>query len=202
MLVSQKVFPEVQGRILIFDYHRLDQTVQAFSFLVFFGLFEKTVGLSYVLDFVLVQRLAEHFSSANFFPFHKTRIRLMREMVGPPLQRHQLPNLGLDKDFLEQFLRLLLGHILVFLLLPETVAYFLRKVDLFDLVTTSENQQYSASSSISSNNSINKDKAEIVEAKGWIVDAQGNIEFVAEVPEVENSYERVQTADCELLSYK
>ena len=73
-------------------------------------------------------------------------------------------------------------------------------VDLFDLVPTSENQQHSTSSQVLINNLINRDKKEIVEAKGWIIDAQGNIEFVAEIPDVENSYGGIGAANCELLS--
>ena len=73
-------------------------------------------------------------------------------------------------------------------------------VDLIPIAVTSENQQYSTSSEFSINNSINQDKTEIVEAKGWIIDAQGKIEFVAEVPEMINHSEAVQIANCQLLS--
>ena len=73
-------------------------------------------------------------------------------------------------------------------------------VDLIPIVSTSGNQQYSTSSKFPINNSINQDKTEIVEAKGWIVDAQGKIEFVAEVPEVRNNSGAVQIANCQLLS--
>ena len=73
-------------------------------------------------------------------------------------------------------------------------------VDLIPIVSTSGNQQYSTSSKFPINNSINQDKTEIVEAKGWIIDAQGKIEFVAEVPEVRNHSGGVQTVNCQLLS--
>ena len=69
-------------------------------------------------------------------------------------------------------------------------------VDLIDLVPTSENKV----TSISSTSSVNSPKTEIVEAKGWIIDAQGKIEFVAEVPEVINHSGGVKTVDCQLLS--
>ena len=72
-------------------------------------------------------------------------------------------------------------------------------VDLIDLVPTSENQQYSIDSDSSINNH-QTGKAEIIEAKGWIVDSAGNIEFVAEIPEVINHSERLHSADCQLLS--
>ncbi|AFY55264.1 filamentous hemagglutinin family N-terminal domain protein [Rivularia sp. PCC 7116] len=79
-------------------------------------------------------------------------------------------------------------------------------VDLADLVPTSENQQsyiYSTSSEASINNSINnsinKNKKEIVEAKGWILDAQGNIEFVAENPEAIDHSERLQNVNCQII---
>ena len=72
-------------------------------------------------------------------------------------------------------------------------------VDLIDLVPTSENQQYSIDSDSSKNNH-QTGKAEIIEAKGWIVDSAGNIEFVAEIPEVINHSERLHSADCQLLS--
>ncbi|MDY6902304.1 MAG: filamentous hemagglutinin N-terminal domain-containing protein [Cyanobacteriota bacterium] len=69
-------------------------------------------------------------------------------------------------------------------------------IPIVDLISRSENQLIS----IPSNSSANNPKKEIVEAKGWIVDAQGNIEFVAEVPEMINSSEGVQTVDCKLFS--
>ena len=80
-------------------------------------------------------------------------------------------------------------------------------VDLFDLVATYENKKnsiYSTSSKVSIGNSfdssIDRDKKEVVEAKGWIVDAQGNIEFVAEIPERINNSGEIRAANCELLS--
>ncbi|MEO1183504.1 MAG: S-layer family protein [Cyanobacteria bacterium J06636_27] len=69
-------------------------------------------------------------------------------------------------------------------------------VPMVDLVPTSGNQQYSASSKIL----INKDKTKIVEAKGWIVDAQGNIEFVAELPEALSKSRELFQANCQSLS--
>ena len=72
-------------------------------------------------------------------------------------------------------------------------------VDLIDLVPTSGNQQYSISSDSSINNH-QTGKAEIIEAKGWIVDSAGNIEFVAEIPGVINHSGRLHSAGCQLLS--
>ena len=72
-------------------------------------------------------------------------------------------------------------------------------VDLIDLIPTSENQQYSIDSDSSKNNH-QTGKAEIIEAKGWIVDSAGNIEFVAEIPGVINNSGRLHSAGCQLLS--
>ncbi|MEL7244494.1 MAG: S-layer family protein, partial [Cyanobacteria bacterium J06573_2] len=72
-------------------------------------------------------------------------------------------------------------------------------VNLIDFASTSKNNSNSISSN-SVENKPRKKKKEIVEAKGWIRDAAGNIEFVAEVPEVRNYSEGVQTVNCQLLS--
>ncbi|MCJ8279005.1 MAG: filamentous hemagglutinin, partial [Rivularia sp. ALOHA_DT_140] len=74
-------------------------------------------------------------------------------------------------------------------------------VDLVDLVPASKNQQNSISSISRINNSIdnsnNNTEKEIVEAKGWIVDAQGNIEFVAEVPNFISNSGTITQPDCQ-----
>ncbi|MBV6624505.1 MAG: filamentous hemagglutinin N-terminal domain-containing protein [Rivularia sp. (in: Bacteria)] len=69
-------------------------------------------------------------------------------------------------------------------------------VPIVDLVSTSENNL----TSISSSSLMNNPKKEIVEAKGWIVDAQGNIEFVAEIPPVMNNSVGVRAVDCQSLA--
>ncbi|BAY83353.1 filamentous hemagglutinin-like protein [Calothrix parasitica NIES-267] len=72
-------------------------------------------------------------------------------------------------------------------------------VNLIDFVSTSDDKLTSISSNSSTRNH-NRTKTEIIEAKGWIVNPQGKIEFVAEIPEVSNYSGGVQTADCHLLS--
>ena len=65
-------------------------------------------------------------------------------------------------------------------------------VDLVDVVPKYYNPKYSVSSTVSDNNN----KPEIIEAQGWIVNAEGEIEFVAEVPEVTPNYRGIGVADC------
>ena len=65
-------------------------------------------------------------------------------------------------------------------------------VDLVDVVSTSENQNISPDST----SEINNSKKEIVEAQGWIVDTEGNILFVAEVPGVTPNSGGIGAADC------
>ncbi|AFY55265.1 filamentous hemagglutinin family N-terminal domain protein [Rivularia sp. PCC 7116] len=75
-------------------------------------------------------------------------------------------------------------------------------VDLLDLIPTSKNMSndiYYRSSSNSNNNFIHQNKKEIVEAKGWITDTQGNIEFVAKVPRVINNSRGIKAVDCQSL---
>ena len=72
-------------------------------------------------------------------------------------------------------------------------------VDLIDLVPTSGNQQYSNSSDSSINNH-QTGKAEIIEAKGWIVDSAGNIEFVAQLPNTKPNPTKISPANCQSLS--
>ena len=68
-------------------------------------------------------------------------------------------------------------------------------VDLVDMVPVSTNKKTSVStaSSLSSTNTRKK----IVEARGWIVDAEGNVEFVAEVPQVIANSGGIGMADCQ-----
>ena len=65
-------------------------------------------------------------------------------------------------------------------------------VDLVDVVSTSENQNIS----LDSTSEINYSKKDIVEAQGWIVDTEGNILFVAEVPGVIPNSGGIGAADC------
>ncbi|MBV6628184.1 MAG: S-layer family protein [Rivularia sp. (in: Bacteria)] len=65
-------------------------------------------------------------------------------------------------------------------------------VDLVDVVSNSANQNIS----VSSKSSINT-KKEIVEAQGWVVDAEGNVEFVAEVPEAVANSGGISQAYCQ-----
>ncbi|MEO0839167.1 MAG: filamentous hemagglutinin N-terminal domain-containing protein [Cyanobacteria bacterium J06643_5] len=69
-------------------------------------------------------------------------------------------------------------------------------VDLIDFVSTSETNF----NSISSENNYKKPKTEIVEARGWIRDAAGNIEFVAEVPRAIPNTKEIFQANCQSLS--
>jgi len=72
-------------------------------------------------------------------------------------------------------------------------------VNLIDFVSTSENHSISISSNSSTNNH-KKSKNEIIEAQGWIVDSAGNIEFVAEVPNVKPNSGKMSQANCQSLS--
>ena len=69
-------------------------------------------------------------------------------------------------------------------------------IDLIPTVPTSENKLTSISSTSSINNQ-KKDKTEIIEAQGWIVDSAGNIEFVAEVPNVKPNSAKISQANCQ-----
>ncbi|MGB6294721.1 MAG: S-layer family protein, partial [Rivularia sp. (in: cyanobacteria)] len=69
-------------------------------------------------------------------------------------------------------------------------------VDLVDVVSASANQKTSVSA-VSSTSSTNHIRKEIVEAQGWIVDAEGNVEFVAEVPEVTPNSGGISQAYCQ-----
>ncbi|MEO1428759.1 MAG: S-layer family protein [Cyanobacteria bacterium J06633_8] len=66
-------------------------------------------------------------------------------------------------------------------------------VDLVDLVSASTNKKNSTSSTSSTNNT----RKEIVEAQGWIVNAEGNVEFVAEVPEIVANSGGISPAYCQ-----
>ena len=84
--------------------------------------------------------------------------------------------------------------------LPENPSQlFVGNNPIVDLVPTLENPQHSTSSQVSISNSINKDKKEIVEAKGWILNQEGEIEFVAEVPRVINNSGGARAVDCQSL---
>ncbi|MEM6399640.1 MAG: filamentous hemagglutinin N-terminal domain-containing protein [Cyanobacteria bacterium P01_D01_bin.116] len=72
-------------------------------------------------------------------------------------------------------------------------------VPTLDLVSTSENQLTSTSSNSSMNNH-KKAKKEIIEAQGWIKDAEGNILFVAEVPRVTSNSNTISQASCQSFS--
>ncbi|MEL6462274.1 MAG: filamentous hemagglutinin N-terminal domain-containing protein [Cyanobacteria bacterium J06621_15] len=75
-------------------------------------------------------------------------------------------------------------------------------VDVINLVSISENNSNSISSNSSTDNHKKDKKAqkEIVEAKGWVVDAKGNVEFVAEIPSTRNNSDGIQAANCQSLS--
>ena len=68
-------------------------------------------------------------------------------------------------------------------------------VDLVDMVPVSTNKKTSVStaSSLSSTNTRKK----IVEARGWIVDAEGNVEFVAELPQLIANSGGIRMAHCQ-----
>jgi len=69
-------------------------------------------------------------------------------------------------------------------------------VNLIPTVPTSENKLTSISSTSPINNQKN-DKTEIIEAQGWIVDSAGNIEFVAEVPNIKPNSAKISQANCQ-----
>jgi len=72
-------------------------------------------------------------------------------------------------------------------------------VPTVDLVPTSEKKSTSPSSNFSTNN-YKKAQKQIVEAKGWIVDSAGNIEFVAEIPGVTSNSNSISQANCQSFS--
>ena len=65
-------------------------------------------------------------------------------------------------------------------------------VNLVDVISKYENSNYS----VSFTDSVNSNKSEIVEAQGWIVNAEGEIEFVAEVPGVTPNSGGMRAVDC------
>ncbi len=72
-------------------------------------------------------------------------------------------------------------------------------VSLVDLVPISQTQR--ASVTIKSSTIKYTNKKPIIEAQGWIVDAKGNIEFVAEIPQAASSNSaNTAQADCNSLS--
>ncbi|MEM6752336.1 MAG: hypothetical protein AAF630_05115, partial [Cyanobacteria bacterium P01_C01_bin.38] len=64
--------------------------------------------------------------------------------------------------------------------------------DLFDLVATKE-----SSTNISNENSNINVKNKIVEATGWVVDNEGNVIFVAQMPEDKSQDSVIPSVDCE-----
>ncbi|MEL7244493.1 MAG: filamentous hemagglutinin N-terminal domain-containing protein [Cyanobacteria bacterium J06573_2] len=71
-------------------------------------------------------------------------------------------------------------------------------VNLINLVSSSDFNSNSISYNPPKDNH-KKSKKEIVEAKGWIVDAQGNIKFVAEIPRTVSSAKTIFRANCQSL---
>lgn len=68
-------------------------------------------------------------------------------------------------------------------------------VDLIDLFPTSQIPKTSVSKTSSSIKYTHK--KEIIEAQGWILDAQGNIEFVAKIPQVASNSAKIAQAHCQ-----
>ncbi|MEO0838929.1 MAG: S-layer family protein [Cyanobacteria bacterium J06643_5] len=66
-------------------------------------------------------------------------------------------------------------------------------VNLVDVVSNSASQN----NSVSSTSLIQNTRKKIVEAQGWIVDAEGNVEFIAKVPEVTPDYGILSQAFCQ-----
>ena len=68
-------------------------------------------------------------------------------------------------------------------------------VDLADLTSISPKQNNSASTTSPTSKHINHEK--IIEAQGWIIDAQGNIKLVAKIPQAaSSSFARVAQSHC------
>ncbi|MEM7713121.1 MAG: filamentous hemagglutinin N-terminal domain-containing protein, partial [Cyanobacteria bacterium P01_A01_bin.68] len=72
-------------------------------------------------------------------------------------------------------------------------------VHLIPIVSTSKNKFNSIPSNSSTDNH-NQTKKEIIEARGWIVDSAGNIEFIAELPETIPKSRKISQANCQSFS--
>ncbi|BAY84322.1 filamentous hemagglutinin family outer membrane protein [Calothrix parasitica NIES-267] len=80
--------------------------------------------------------------------------------------------------------------------LPQSPSQLFRVNNpIVDLVNVSNSGHLKTT--VSSTSSIKNTRKKIVEAQGWIVDAEGNVEFVAEVPEVVANSGGISQAHCQ-----